>query len=212
MMTFLFPNKSAYIWKSGILSGGKAKDVSRNLQADRYMSNSAWEKFTGAFLSKAPRTTLDNLGTQLFTVYIYIYIAVTYNDMIRILRFKKKWELTLRHLFLPAELSRDVQMCESEKNKTKKKKTSRWLLQLFDCMGWCWKFFKIFTSSVTIIGQRDVRCWQEIRSRRTRNIKNIWAETAGLGFIRKASVRRSGREKFCSHHDPLTGNVKGEHL
>lgn len=53
------------------------------------------------------------------------------------------------------------------------------------------------TSSVTMIGQRDVRCWDEIRNRRTRNIRNIWVVTLGLGFIRKASVRRSekkGRE------------------
>ncbi len=44
-----------------------------------------------------------------------------------------------------------------------------------------------------MIGQRDVRWWDEIRNRRTRNIRNIWAKTAALGFIRKASVRRSGR-------------------
>lgn len=52
---------SSHIWKSGILSGGKAREVSRNLKADKYMSNSAWEKFTGPFLSWAPRTTLASL-------------------------------------------------------------------------------------------------------------------------------------------------------
>lgn len=33
---------STYIWKRGILSGGKDRAVSRNLQADRYMSSSFW--------------------------------------------------------------------------------------------------------------------------------------------------------------------------
>jgi len=46
-----------------------------------------------------------------------------------------------------------------------------------------------------MIGQRDVRCWDEIRNRRTRNIRNIWAETLGLGFIRRASLRRSEEER-----------------
>lgn len=51
------------------------------------------------------------------------------------------------------------------------------------------------TSSVTIIGQRDVRCWKEIRSRRTRNIRKIWAETKALGFMRRVSVNRSERRE-----------------
>lgn len=50
----------SYIWKSGIFSGGKARAVSRNLQADRYMSNSGWGKANGPFPT-APRTTLVNL-------------------------------------------------------------------------------------------------------------------------------------------------------
>lgn len=53
---------SSYSWKRGIFSGGKAREVSRNLQADRYMSKSAWEKFTGPFLARVPRTTLAGLG------------------------------------------------------------------------------------------------------------------------------------------------------
>lgn len=59
---FFCPELGSYIWKRGILPGGKAREVSRNLQADRYMSKSAWEKFTGPFLSRAPRTTLASLG------------------------------------------------------------------------------------------------------------------------------------------------------
>lgn len=39
-----------------------ASEVSRNLQADKYISNSGWEKFTGPFLSWAPRTTLASLS------------------------------------------------------------------------------------------------------------------------------------------------------
>lgn len=44
---------------------------------------------------------------------------------------------------------------------------------------------------MTMIGQRDVRCCDEIRNRRTRNIRKIWAEMAALGFMRKVSVSRS---------------------
>lgn len=51
----------SYIWNSGIFSGGNVSEVSRNLQAEKYMSNSAWEKFTGPFRSRAPRTTLASL-------------------------------------------------------------------------------------------------------------------------------------------------------
>lgn len=46
-----------------------------------------------------------------------------------------------------------------------------------------------------MIGQRDVRWWEEMRKSRTRNIKKIWAETAEVGFILRVSVRRSkGKE------------------
>lgn len=49
---------------------------------------------------------------------------------------------------------------------------------------------------MTMIGQRDVRCCDEIRNRRTRNIRKIWAEMAALGFMRKVSVRRSERRRI----------------
>lgn len=46
-----------------------------------------------------------------------------------------------------------------------------------------------------MIGQRDVRWWDEMRKRRTRNIKKICADTAEVGFILRVSVRRSkGKE------------------
>lgn len=48
---------------------------------------------------------------------------------------------------------------------------------------------------MTMIGQRDVRCCDEIRNRRTRNIRKIWAEMAALGFMRKVSVSRSEKRR-----------------
>lgn len=48
------------------------------------------------------------------------------------------------------------------------------------------------TSSLTMMGHREVRCCGEMRSRRTRNIRKIWAETAGVWLTRRDSLRRSG--------------------
>lgn len=50
-----------YIWNRGIFCGGNARNVSRNLQADRYMSNSCGGMFRGQCLTRAPRTILDSL-------------------------------------------------------------------------------------------------------------------------------------------------------
>lgn len=47
------------------------------------------------------------------------------------------------------------------------------------------------TSSVTMIGQREVRCCGDILNRRTRNMRNIWADTDGVCPTRRFSVRRS---------------------
>lgn len=171
-----------------------ASEVSRNLQADKYISNSGWEKFTGPFLSWAPRTTLASLSRA----------RIKADKTVSYFRRRKQGSFSRwRAAYFETSLSNSKVFSRRVNmrilNGVKKRKTvsgknlnDKLLLNVS----------RVFergidererTSSVTMIGQRDVRCCDEMRSRRTRNMRKIWAETAGLGFIRKVSVRRSAR-------------------
>lgn len=99
----------SYIWKRGIFSGGIAREVSRNLQADKYMSNSGWEKFTGPFLSWAPRTTLASLSRAQIKADKKLNYFWKGNGAVSV----DSKRLTLRRLYLPVRFSPGVWRYES---------------------------------------------------------------------------------------------------